>query len=156
MCVWMDGWGAVHQLAGMINVVVANPLWVVATRMKQGQQSFAVADAKAAANADGAAAAEAGASEGGAAAKGGGVAEDGAASEAKPAEAKPAEAKPKADAKPEAPVGVLGMVRLMLALRRKEGVGALWTGTGAGLVSKGSTFIVRGPLPLTALTALAF
>jgi len=147
----MDGWGAVHQLAGMINVVVANPLWVVATRMKQGQQSFAVADAKAAANADGAAAAEAGASEGGAAAKGGGVAEDGAASEAKPAEAKP-----KADAKPEAPVGVLGMVRLMLALRRKEGVGALWTGTGAGLVSKGSTFIVRGPLPLTALTALAF
>ena len=29
------------SLAGMINVVIANPLWVAATRMKQGQQPAA-------------------------------------------------------------------------------------------------------------------
>ena len=103
------------QLAGMINVVVANPLWLVATRMKQGQQSVAVEASK-----DGAAAAAAAEVEGGAAAA---DSPDEAAAGALGAGVSGAASSPPKMA--EAMVGVLGLVRLMLHVRREEGVAAL-------------------------------
>jgi len=125
--------------AGMLNVVIANPLWVGATRMRSAQQDQmrqrkeedqAASDANASEAHEGdAVAAEVDPSsnnnndndndESSSSSSSGGS--GGASSSSGPVRA--AEYG-----------GVLGLVRLLLAIGKREGVGKLWSGTAAGLV----------------------
>lgn len=126
--------------AGMLNVVIANPLWVGATRMRSAQQdqmrqrkeeeqAASVANASEANEGDAVAAEvdpsshnnhndDNDGSAGSSSTSGGGGSASSSSGPVRAAEYG----------------GVLGLVRLLLAIGKREGVGKLWGGTAAGLV----------------------
>jgi hypothetical protein len=137
-------------VAGMLNVVIANPLWVGATRMRSGQQDqMRQQKAGQAASKD----ANTGEAHEGDAAAAAAVAAEVSSGTTTNNGGNDTDSPGKSDgATSTGPVraaeygGVLGLVRLLLAIGKREGVGKLWSGTAAGLVLVSNPAIHFGAL----------